>query len=218
MKRFTHVSKRSFTLIELLVVIAIIAILAAMLLPALAKAREKARTASCMSNLKQLGLGTMMYTDDNKEMYPPTPAWGMYMDKLLPFITDKKVYACPSHTKMMPSSCSGGGCSNAGANAAYPDLGYGYNDYYNSYPDPATYVGLAGLSLARVTKPSSTVWMLDLRCHEAALNSIVTLTIGERVSHNFGGNIAFGDGHVQWRKWNGLQMAGGNYTEFAYNQ
>jgi prepilin-type N-terminal cleavage/methylation domain-containing protein len=73
MNRFHFGKKtRGFTLIELLVVIAIIAILAAILFPVFAKAREKARQTSCLSNLKQLSLAILQYTNDNNETYPPT--------------------------------------------------------------------------------------------------------------------------------------------------
>ena len=63
-------SKKCFTLIELLVVIAIIAILAAMLMPALQQARERGRSASCLNQMKQIGSATMMYTNDFKNYYP----------------------------------------------------------------------------------------------------------------------------------------------------
>src|SRR5215203_5217128 len=104
-----RVGRKAFTLIELLVVIAIIAILAAILFPVFAQAREKARQTSCLSNTKQIGLGLMMYVQDYDETYPMNMYLGQNADSspcvllsqvaVAPYIKNMDIYRCPSDPK-----------------------------------------------------------------------------------------------------------------------
>jgi prepilin-type N-terminal cleavage/methylation domain-containing protein/prepilin-type processing-associated H-X9-DG protein len=110
---------KGFTLIELLVVIAIIAILAAILFPVFAQARERARAISCISNLKQIGLGLAMYTQDYDETMPaafanvnPINGGGInvipYDQQILPYIKNNQVFKCPSDSLVHDSGDNGG--------------------------------------------------------------------------------------------------------------
>lgn len=94
--------RRGFTLIELLVVIAIISLLAAILFPVFARARENARRTSCASNLKQIGLGIMQYTQDYDEKYPKgagntTSTTGNWAQVVQPYVKSTQLFQCPSN-------------------------------------------------------------------------------------------------------------------------
>jgi prepilin-type N-terminal cleavage/methylation domain-containing protein/prepilin-type processing-associated H-X9-DG protein len=117
MKRSTAVKRAGFTLIELLVVIAIIALLAAILFPVFARARDNARRATCMNNLKQIGLGTMQYVQDNDGRFPVDvyggvlgpdgrelePGWNavFWQQMIWPYVKSDQIFFCPSSPSQM---------------------------------------------------------------------------------------------------------------------
>jgi prepilin-type N-terminal cleavage/methylation domain-containing protein/prepilin-type processing-associated H-X9-DG protein len=101
-----HHGRKAFTLIELLVVIAIIAILAAILFPVFAQAREKGRATACLSNMKQIGLATMMYAQDHDELLPYCYAYTAgnkqlfwWQDLIAPYVKNDTVFTCPNVDK-----------------------------------------------------------------------------------------------------------------------
>jgi prepilin-type N-terminal cleavage/methylation domain-containing protein/prepilin-type processing-associated H-X9-DG protein len=122
--------RRAFTLIELLVVIAIIAILAAMLLPALSAAKQKAWTTSCNANVRQIGLGMRMFADDNNEFYPESGGniyWGKidggtgkpsWSEQIFPFVGNTNVFNCPGNVQL-PAALRGPFNYFNGCNAAF---------------------------------------------------------------------------------------------------
>jgi prepilin-type N-terminal cleavage/methylation domain-containing protein/prepilin-type processing-associated H-X9-DG protein len=166
--KFYSLQKSAFTLIELLVVIAIIAILAAILFPVFGRARENARRSSCQSNLKQIGLGLLQYTQDYDETLPyshfgangnsNTTNNYKWMDAIYPYVKSTQVFNCPSDSIYSEYVYNKDITITSGANRQDDNYGdYTVNrTYYNG-----TSLNPLGKSLAAIEETSTTLWAAD---------------------------------------------------------
>jgi prepilin-type N-terminal cleavage/methylation domain-containing protein/prepilin-type processing-associated H-X9-DG protein len=187
--------RRGFTLIELLVVIAIIAILAAILFPVFAKAREKARQTSCLNNVKQLALSIIQYCQDYDERYPFSSGGYentsiKWWDRIYPYVKNNQIYSCPS-------------ASGAGAGK----VTYNYNTDLAYYGDTPSTIH----TLGDVIYPAQTIMTTERTTCPASLGSTALCCWAMRdwpttaamwgeweLPHNGGCNLALADGHAKW--------------------
>ncbi len=220
----TRNNRSAFTLIELLVVIAIIAILAAILFPVFARARENARRSSCQSNLKQIGLGVLQYAQDYDERMPSTAMNGTgtgngftgglnWVVNLQPYVKSYQLFVCPSNTRntvpmqnsggnptfvsYMPSRENGTGGATGGSN------GGAFGDR-----------GVVGPALADFSSVSQTIMVTDSNCDSTNFRVTGADWYTSAASAEIGGagnsalfaghlntmNVLFADGHVKAMK------------------
>jgi prepilin-type N-terminal cleavage/methylation domain-containing protein/prepilin-type processing-associated H-X9-DG protein len=197
--------KPGFTLIELLVVIAIIAILAAILFPVFAQARDKARQASCLSNQKQIGLGFLMYAQDYDGTWPCQAGDGVlvraaggnginYHDLILPYSKNEQIWLCPSNIP------------NGSIAVKPPAMGYHMN---------GNLITAAGLSEGAMAAPASLIALREsgngrvfvncyLRPYRGNCDDVINYENNNPnlnfMPHAKGYNLLFADGHAKWYK------------------
>ena len=195
----THVTlRRAFTLIELLVVIAIIAILAAILFPVFARARENARRSSCQSNLKQIGLGMFQYTQDYDEKMPfartGAPNYNSWAGNIQPYIKSLQVFACPSNTDN--ENRMGNRIPNV-----TPDIrvSYGINFEISDLAYAST-----GMSLANINEVATRIMVAERRGPNDSEPGVMWTDWDNNQFQNVGfaghlgtSNYLFADGHVK---------------------
>ncbi|BCM90534.1 hypothetical protein IAD21_02388 [Abditibacteriota bacterium] len=210
-------SRSAFTLIELLVVIAIIAILAAILFPVFARARENARRASCQSNLKQIGLGIMQYTQDYDEKYPIRQYGGATNGEVMswrrttyPYTKSAQIYSCPSNAQNV-NFCDDSSdltkMATYGLDASSPrfmrSYGLNANGVSNGGTAPSEYN--TSQSLAAIPSTATTILAADFSYSwaEFAFNQSVSaysLNYFMFTGHLGTANFLFCDGHVKSMK------------------
>jgi prepilin-type N-terminal cleavage/methylation domain-containing protein/prepilin-type processing-associated H-X9-DG protein len=234
---------KGFTLIELLVVIAIIAILAAILFPVFARARENARRASCQSNLKQIGLGIAQYTQDYDEKMPLSnystsnndPTGPKYMDLVQPYIKSTQIFVCPSdsqHSYRLP----GPGRANSEMGSYFNNFGY-----YGMTDKERGPIQNGAIALSMLEDSARTIVAGDTTgfnnnagfyAGDTSDNFTISTFSGQRfIASNYGslentgiierhletGNVLFADGHVKAMKVSQLSKtnSAGVWTMFT---
>lgn len=197
-----------FTLIELLVVIAIIAILAAILFPVFARARENARRASCMSNEKQIGIAVMQYLQDYDEKYmhqheDPNPSLSTFWyQPLQSYIKSDQVFRCPSKTQ-----------DASGAESDYVINGFFAHDASAAEFNDVSEQILASERADNVGDIDYHPWGasgLNTAPDPAEFDAHIV-----KLRHFDGSNFLFADGHVKWMRWESTIASIGNSTSGA---
>ncbi len=206
---YTRKLNEAFTLIELLVVIAIISILAAILFPVFARARENARRASCTSNMKQIALGVLQYVEDYDGRFPPYQDAGV-MGLIFPYVKSAQIFRCPSSKLNPPSSpaMTNYYASEYGMPASYDNVTWPRaimlsgtsTQHISSIPEPAL-ICLLAETKTRVDTGSTGLYGFD-RFQANVFPDPGTLFSGKAVldRHFDGSNYAYTDGHVKWLK------------------
>jgi prepilin-type N-terminal cleavage/methylation domain-containing protein len=211
--------RHGFTLIELLVVIAIIAILAAILFPVFARAREKARQTACLSNLKQLGTSVLLYAQDYDETYPinyqdASSGAGTaaqipltWPNRLMPYVGNQQVYACPSDSR--PPNVDFPGCRSILQSYCW-NRRFGMDLPAWGYYDVLSMAAVAAPSQCAMLWDDSSDWLtagyggrfntLDSPDWAGDFDRDVL-----RGRHNEGDTFMFADGHAKWYKTTAIQ-------------
>lgn len=226
--------RTGFTLIELLVVIAIIAILAAILFPVFARARENARRASCQSNLKQIGLGFLQYIQDYDERFPGDTGFGSggWANMTQPYLKSTQILHCPSvsgdQTIVTYTINAFTGCATS-INGYFVRGGVncpGSGISQASIPLPAQTILIYETSNGYF--PTSGAWFVPNQGRDNAITTAGCNTgyafqgcyygpdiLKYRQIHLQGMNMAFADGHVKWYSESKLMSLGNGSIAFG---